>query len=777
MKFFIYNIKHAYKYLKKNAAYSFLTILGLTVGLTVFLLVGLYVYKQETVDYNIPNHNRIYRLYDAKNNDAGIAFKLKKVIANNYPDVELSCVYQRYDMPMIFRTKDRSISLETGITTDNRFFDMFHIHVISQVGEKPFSEKQSVVLTQAAARKLFGNKNPLGQMINIGNFLKVKVTAIVKGFPKNTSISGDYLINSAYKNARMSTVCNGGICYNPMTFFLLLRSHTNKSQFLKHFNATIQQYQKQVSLFGLQPLNDIYLSKPMKENNNRLGNPSYIRIISLIGLIILILSVINYLNFSLSLQHSKIKETSIKKINGANNLQLFLYYLSESLVIIILSTFLSLLLVFASKGYFGSLFGETLNMHILERPLFIAIYLAVVAIILGINSIIPFYSLLKINIIDGLNNTIIRKNKNSVRTVFTTTQFVVSIGLLISVFFIQKQLNFVKTKDLGFNQEHLLKIKIPYGFKHTPALQSGINNLNFVKASSYSDGCPGSVNFTMGSGEKNMDMNIQTIMVDTNFLKTFQIKLLKGRHFMPGDIKKACMFNEIAIKKLGWEDLKNRKYKMFKTGGLDVIGVVNNFNVASLLKKQQPVCIICGFLEGNQPNTLSVRVMPGNAVQQIAQLRKVWTSLSNDPFSFDFYDAFFNAKYHKTTQLSRSITIIAIIAIILTLLGILGQVIQACVYRTKEIGIRKVNGATVLEVVRMLNLDFIKWVLVAFIIAVPTAWYSINLWLENFAYKTALSWWVFLLAGLIILLVTLITVSWQTFIAARKNPVESLRYE
>ena len=778
MRFLTYNIKHAYSYLKKNAPYSLLTIIGLTVGLTVFLLVALFVYNEETVDYNIPNHNRIYRLYDAGKQDAGIAYELKKIISQDYPEVEANCVYQRYgDLPMIFRTKENSVRLNTGITTDNSFFKMFHIPVIKQMGEKPFSEKKSIVLTQAVAKKIFGDKNPLGQMINIGNFINVKVTAIIKGFPKNTSIAGEYLLNSANKNARMAMVCNGGVCYNPMTQLLLLKKSVNEKEFLKHFNQTIQQYQKRVKTFGLQPLTDIYLSKPMKENNNRLGNPSYLRIISIIGLIILILSVMNYLNFSLSLQHSKIKEVSIKKINGANNFQLFFYYLAESLIVMVISTLLSILLVFALRNYFGSLFGEKLNMNILKEPLFIAIYLSVVVVILLMNSIIPIYSLLKINIIDGLSNTIVRKNKSSIRTLFTTTQFVVSIALLISVFIIQKQLHYVETKDLGFSKQHLLKIDIPYGFKHGPALQSGINNLSFVSASSYSNGCPGSINFSLGSGEKNVDLSIQTMLVDTSFLKTFQIKILKGRNFGPGDIQRACMFNETAIKALGWGDLKNRKYKMFKTGGFDVVGIVNNFKVSSLFKEQQPVCLICGFVSGNQPNTLSVRVMPGNTVQQIAQLRKVWTSLSNDPFSFDFYDAFFNAKYHKTMQLSRSITIIAIIAIILTLIGILGQVIQSCTYRTKEIGIRKVNGATIIEIVNMLNLDFIKWLLVAFIIATPLAWYTMNTWLENFAYKTTLSWWVFLLAGLVVLFVTFVTVSWQTFIAARKNPVESLRYE
>ncbi len=775
MRFFISNLKQAYHYLKKNAAYSFLTILGLTVGLTVFLLVALFVFNEETVDENISNSNRIYRLYDAKKNDAGIGYELKDVLSQHYPDVEANCVLERFEMPMVLRANKHSVKFGTGISTTNSFFDVFDIPIISRTGKKPFSEKASIILTEATAKKLFGNKDPLGQTVNFNNFFKVKVTAIVKGFPKNTSLAADYLLNCEDKSMRMSTACNNGDCYNPMNHFLLLKKHTDNNRFIEHFNQTIHQYQKRVSRFGLQPLTDIYLSRQMENNGNRLGNLSYIKIISVIGLIIIILAVINYLNFSLSLQHSKIKEVSIKKVNGANNLQLFFYYLTESLIVITVSTILSLLLVFAFKDYFASLVGGGLNLQILKKPLFIAIYLTVIAVILGINSIIPVYALLKVNIRQGLHNTIIRNDRNTLRTLFTTSQFVASMVLLISVFFIQKQLNFVESKDLGFNRQNLLKIQIPYRFKHDKAFQTEMNNLSFVKASSYSFGVPGEINLTMGSGEKGTDMSIKTMMVDSNFLKTFQVHLRKGRRFLSGDFHKACMFNETAIKKLGWEDLKNRKYKMGKEGGYDVIGIVNDFNVSSLLKKQEPVCLI--YDNTNQPNTLSVRIMPGPVHQQIAQMKNVWKSFSDDPFAFAFYDAFFNAKYHKEQQLSQSITIIAIIAIILTLIGILGQVIQTCTYRTKEIGIRKVNGATVLEVVNMLNMDFVKWVAVAFVIAIPIAWVAMEKWLGNFAYKITLSWWIFALAGIMVLTVALLTVSWHTFRVARKNPVEALRYE
>ncbi|MEN8122508.1 MAG: FtsX-like permease family protein [Bacteroidota bacterium] len=775
MRIFIYNINHAFQNLKKNAAYSMLTIVGLTIGLTVFLVISLFIFNEQSVDHNIANYDRIYRLLDAKENNCGLDYELADVISQNYPEIEANCVFNRFEWPMVLRANNQSFKVATGISTTNSFFNVFDVQIFSKTAEKPFAEKSSIILTQSLSQKIFGDKNPLGESVNINNMFEAKVTAIIKGFPKNTSIEADYLLNAEDEGMRMMQVCNNGDCYNPMNHFLLFDEQTNHSQFISQFNQTIKPFQTRVDSFGIQALTNIYLSEYKEGNSNKMGNPSFIQIISIIALIILFLAIINYLNFSMSLQHSKIKEISIKKINGADSLQLFFYYLAESLIVIIISTLFSLFVVFAFTDAFATVLGGELNMQILQTPVFITVFLVVLVIILLINSIIPAYSLLKLNVVEGLNNGVKRNDKSNIKIVFTTTQFVASIVLLTSVFFIQKQLTFIESKDLGFAQQNLLKVEIPYKFKNYSALKQGFDELSFVESSTYSNGTPGEINLTLGGGENEVDINFQTILCDSNFMRTFQIQLLEGRNFLSGDFHKSCMYNEAAIKKLGWDNLKNRKLNNGREGGYDVIGIVKDFNVSSLHNKQEPVCII--FDDNNKPNTMSIRITPGHINQQLEQIKNIWASLTDDPFEFQFYDEFFDAQYQKERQLSKSITLLAIIAIILTLIGILGQVIQTCIYRTKEIGIRKVNGATIAEIMFMLNKDFIKWVVLSFVIATPIAWYAMNKWLENFAYKTELSWWIFALAGIITMLTALLTVSWQTFKAARRNPVEALRYE
>jgi len=774
MRLFYLNIKHVFRSLKKNAVLSLLTIFGLTIGLTVFSLSTLFVINEKTVNHNIPNYNRIYRFYELGNKDCGLDYKLENDI-KNYTDVEANCVFLRFEMPIVLQANKKFVKLTYGISTSNRFFEVFDFPIINKISEQPFAEKKSIILTKSVAHKLFGSKNPIGETVNFNNMFELKITGIVNDFPENTSINTDYLINAEDEKMRMATVCNSNDCYDPMSHYVLLKKGIDINGFIDHFNKTIGQYQSRVDSFGIQKLDDIYLSENKESNGNRKGNISFIRLISIIGLIILILAILNYLNFSLSLQHSKIREISIRKINGAGVIQLFFYYLAESLIIIAFAVVLSFLTIGLFNNSFAQIFGDKLNLQIFKSPYFILINLGVLLIVLLINSIIPAYSLIKLNVISGLNNKIKQNDTSNIKTIFTIVQFIASIVLLISVLFINKQLNFVQTKYLGFERQNLLKIDIPWGYKEFTSLKAGIDNLSFVESSSFSSGNPGNINLGYGNGDAENEIMFKAILVDSNFLRTFQIKLIEGRTFLGGDFHKSCIINETGMKKSGWKNLHNKRFNNGSKEGYDVIGVVKDFNVTSLHNKQEPVCLF--FDNTNQTNCLSVRIIPGVINEQIKQLKQVWESLSDNPFDIQFYDTLFDSKYKKELQLSKSITILAIIAIFLTLIGILGQVIQTCIYRTKEIGIRKVNGASVLEIIKMINIDFVKWVLIAFIVSVPIAYYSINKWLGNFAYQTSMNWWVFALAGLIILIVVIITVSWQTYKVASQNPIEALRYE
>jgi len=329
---------------------------------------------------------------------------------------------------------------------------------------------------------------------------------------------------------------------------------------------------------------------------------------------------------------------------------------------------------------------------------------------------------------------------------------------------------------LGFDREMLIRIDIPYQFQKAEVLRQEIGKLPFVKSSTMSNGCPGMINLKMGSntGEKSFDINC--IGVGDKYLETLGIELLAGRDFLSGDLNKACLINEEALKQFGWDSFEGKKYANGQDGGYNVLGIVKDFKFESFHQAVEPLALL--LTGADDGNVLSVRLSPGNFGQQIDQFKKIWKTISPyEPMSFMFYDDFFQSMYAKEEKLASSITFFSLIAIALTCMGILGQIFMICLNRVKEIGIRKINGAKVSEVLVLLNGDFVKWVAISFVIATPIAYYAMNKWLESFAYKTPLSWWIFALAGLLALGIALLTVSWQSWKAATRNPVEALRYE
>ncbi|WP_321288449.1 ABC transporter permease [uncultured Sunxiuqinia sp.] len=772
-------IKLAFRNLLKNKLYSSLIIGGFAIGFTASILIALFYSAEHNVDKHFARHEKIYRLYDAKKNDSGLDYKINAVIAEHYPDVETACplAFSYFSFTLKDPETRNYTRVEYTLSTNNNFFDVFSIPVLSSLEEKPFSQLNSAVITETVAKKLFWDENPLGRTIK-EDFFTATVTAVMQDLPENSSFKAELLLNSENEEFQMAQACNNGVCIFPAEHFLLLKNDIDPDDFSTKMNASIGQFNTTTDSLALQSLSDIYLS-PTKlgwTDEHTKGNSKMLFIFMAIAILIILLSSVNYLNYTVSMQYAKMKEIGINKTNGAGKPHLLVDSLIEVTLGVLIALTISIVLVLLLLPITEILFGREIHLADVNLQHLLPVFLGTIACIIFLNSLAPIYILSQFNIVEFLHGGRKKNGKQIGRQLMLTFQLTVSIALIAVVMLIFKQLQYVKHYDLGFNEEHLLRIELPWLFEYQESLRNEISDLSFVSGSALSSGYPGNINTSMGSGVKDDEFMINCIYVTENFLETMGIQLVDGRNFLAGDKGKSCLMNEAAVKRYGWENIDGKKYKNGREGGYDVVGTVNNFNVESLHSSLSPVALI--YKSDSMYNTLSLRLIPGNIGQQINELRKVWKSLlPDDPMEFTFYDDQFQAMYIKEDKLSKSISFFSFIAIVLTCMGILGQIFLISLNRTKEIGIRKVNGATVSEILVLLNKDFVIWVVVALVIASPIAYYAMNKWLENFAYKTTLSWWIFALAGVLALGIALLTVSWQSWRAATRNPVEALRYE
>jgi len=768
----------AVRNLLKNKLYSFLIIGGFAISFTASILIGLFYSVESNVDRGFSEYKNIYRLYDANKNKAELDYKLNTVLAGNYPDIKKACPVGLSYFPITLKDPETKnyTRIEHVISTNDNFFDVFSIKTLSTLDKQPFSQHNSAVITESVAKKLFGDKNPLGRTIE-EEFFTATVTAVMEDLPGNSSFKAELLLNSENENFQMSMECNNGICIYPTEHVLLLNNGVNPDEFAKNLNASIGKFNTTTDSLALQNISDIYLSTlDMGWSDSHFkGNSKMLMIFLAIGILIVLLSSINYFNYTMSIQYAKMKEIGINKTNGAENSHLLANTLIEVSLRIFISLIFSVILVALLLPLTEVIFGKEIQIVDINFQQLWPVFAAIIGGIILLNSLAPIYILSKFKISDFLTKGRNKTGKQFGKQAMLTFQLTVSIALIAVVMLIFKQIQHVKHHDLGFNKEQLVRIELP-NFENQETLKKEVSNLPFVTTSTLSFGYPGNINMSMGSGVQGDEFMVKCIYISEDFLETFGINLIEGRHLLSGDKDQACLINEAAIKRYGWKTIENKKYNNGREGGYDVVGVVNNFNVQSLHSALTPVALL--YEPDREFNTLSLRLIPGSVSQQISELRKVWKSLlPNDPMEFTFYDSQFQAMYEKEDKLVKSITFFSIIAIVLTCMGILGQIFLISMNRTKEIGIRKVNGARISEVLIMLNRDFLKWVAIAFVIATPIAWYAMNQWLQDFAYKTELSWWIFALAGLLALGIALLTVSWQSWRAARRNPVEALRYE
>jgi putative ABC transport system permease protein len=776
----ILNLKLAIRNLIKNKLYSFLIIGGFALGFSACILIGLFYHTEITVNNDFANHNQIYRLYDVKRNRCNINWDLYPVLISDFAAVEDACPLD-YNISDQMTIKDEQTNISAEFTyllaTTENFFSIFSVELAESLSGKPFDGNESVAISAALSESLYGDQTPIGRKVNIGNYFFGTVTSVFKELPVNSSFSADIIINSANKKFRMSTTNTNGMTYNPTNLFIKVREGTLPGDFSNELNKSENLKALDIDSLALQRLDDIYLSNLTVKSKHAKGNPVLLKIFLAIALLILILSSINYLNYSVSVQYARLRSTGIKKTFGAGWKELVNYALVEVTLGILISMIVALAITDFAIPYSESLFGKAMHIELSDLISVAPFFLVVLIVVILINSLAPIYILSRLNITECLSGFKGKKSSKQIwKKTLLTFQLTVSIALIAVVLIIYRQLHFVKHSDPGFNQELLLRLDLPYRYKQTDALRLELMNLSFVKSSTLSSGCPGMINHRMDSDFEGKSITFNCIYVSDKYINTMEMELLDGRDFLEGDLNKSCLINEEAFKQYGWESLEGKRFNNGQDGGFEIIGIIKNFKFESYHNAVEPLALL--FAGADFANVLSLRLSPGNTGQQVDQINKVWKAVSPyEPFSFTFYDDFFQSMYAREEKLASSITFFSLIAIALTCMGILGQIFMICLTRVKEIGIRRTNGAKISGILLMLNRDFIFWFGIAFIIAVPVSIYIGNKWLANFAYKASLNWWIFALTGVIALIIILLTVSWQSWRAATRNPVEALRYE
>ncbi len=774
------NIKLAIRNLLKNKVYSFLIIGGFAIGFATCILIGLFYHTETTVNNDFVNHKQIFRLYDVKKNRCNINWDLHPVLVTDYAAVENACPLD-YNISddLIIKDEQTNNTAEFThlLTTTANFFSIFSVDLVESLSGKPFEGRESIAVSTTLAKSLFGTQDPIGRQVNIGNYFFGTVTSVFRELPVNSSFSADIIQNSENEKFRISSTTINGFRYNPTNHFVQLREGINPVDFINELNATDKIKTLDIDSLSLQRLDDIYLSELTVKSRHAKGNPFLLKIFLTIALLILVLTSINYLNYSVSIHYARLRETGIKKTFGAGWKELVNYTLTEVTLGMMIALLLAVAITDFALPYSERLFGKAMYINLSDLFDVAPVFLVVVCIVILINSLAPMHILTRFNIIESLSGFKGNTNNRQIwKKALLTFQLTVSIALIAVVIIIFRQLHFVKHSDPGFERELLLRINIPYRFQQTEAIRKELGNLACVKSTSLSSGCPGMINHKMDNDFEGKSITFNCIYVGDSYLNTMGMELLQGRDFLDGDINRSCLINEEAYKQYGWESLEGKRYNNGQDGGFEIVGKIKNFKFESYHSAVEPLVLL--YTGAESGNVLSVRLSPGNTGQQIDQISKVWKSISPyEPFSFIFYDDFFQSFYEKEEKMASSITFFALIAITLTCMGILGQIFMICLGRVKEIGIRKINGATISEILIMLNREFIFWFFIAFIIASPVAWYIGNRWLKNFAYQTSLYWWIFILAGFLALIIILLTVSWQSWKAATRNPVEALRYE
>jgi len=805
-------LKIAWRGLLKYKTYFFLNTSGLAIGLGCFLLMALYVLDELSYDRFNDKADRIYRINaDIRFGGGDLHAALSSdmmgpMLKKDYPEVETyTRIYNNTGSKLI--KKGTSYINEDNVAhADSTFFDVFSFPAIAGDLHTALNDPNTVVITESTAKKYFGTTDVLGKTIetNDKGSTVYKITAVIRDMPQNSHFRYDFLFSMKNVDYQWGQY----VSHNFHTY-LLLRKGTDYKAFQKKFPEytaryvlpQIQQIMKINSMddfkksgnmleYSLIPLTQIHLYSKQTYELAPGGNIQYVYIFSAVALFILLIACVNFMNLSTARSANRSREVGIRKVLGSGRKELIFQFLSESTLMALFSLVIGIGIAWMALPLFNSVSNKSMHISHLFSPLLLPLLIILPFAVGLVAGSYPAFFLSGFKPIQVLKGKLKLGSKSGgVRSVLVVFQFSTSILLIIGTIVIYRQLNFIQSKDLGFNRDQVLIVDGAYSLKDNASVfKNEVLQFNGVVSGTMSSYLPvdnssrsDNVFFKEAVADVKSGLDMQQWYVDYDYMKTLGMQVIQGRNFSRdfGEDSSTVIINETTAKILGYKNPVGQKLYSLdnnnKTVPHTIIGEVKNFNFESLRQDIGPLCF---FLGGKDCSLISFKVKAGSVIPLLNQVETKWKSMvPGMPFSYRFLDDSFDDMYKTEDRVGKIVFTFSVLAILIACLGLFGLATFIAEQRTKEIGIRKVLGASVQNIVTLMSRDFVRLVIISFVLAAPIGWYFMHQWLQDFVYRVSIGWWVFAAAGSLALVIALVTVSFKAIGAALTNPVVSLRSE
>ncbi|MES2328937.1 MAG: FtsX-like permease family protein [Bacteroidota bacterium] len=793
-------LKIAWRNLWKNKAFSSINIVGLAIGMAAFMMIMLFVSYERSFD-NFHAKN-IYKLNEVQKFEGMLAaqkvglsmFPMGPTMKTDFPEIKnFTRAWWRNKYQMSF--KEKQVFYPQIFFVDSTFLQIFDFKLLEGNRTNALEKPNSIILTQDGAKLLFGSENAMGKTVTHygGDTVSYTVTGIMENVPQNSQFQFEALLSFSSVNKAPWMNQWGG---NWLNTYFELAPNTNTASFEKKFPAYLKKYMadnaKSYELF-LTPLRDMHSKASdigLDYVNYQKFDSNYTNIFSLIALIVLIIACINFMNLSTARSAERAREVGIRKTIGAHRSQLGFQFLSETILLSFIALIFAIGLVELCLPYVNNLSQRQLSLPILSRPTLLLSVLGgtiLLGILSGLYPALYLSSFQPVKVLKGAIQT--GRNKSMLRNILVVGQFTSAIFLIIATIFVVRQLTYMRNLDPGFSREQVVTVPLDrISSSKFEVLKQALLTSSLIKGVTGAQDQLGShldqsgVQFKGNGPMRNLAST--RLIVDPDYLNLYHLALVKGRNFShdkSADAKE-YIINETLAKELLKDDPKGTEESLLgKNFGFDsagtIIGIAKDFNFNSLHYKIETMFML-NMITNGRFSQMSVKINGDKAAESLAYIQSTWKKIFDDhPFEYQFLDDHFREVYRADEQVSKIIGILAVLAIIISCLGLFGLASHSAEKRIKEVGIRKVMGASVKSLVSLLSIDFIKLVLIANLIAWPLAWFVLKKWLQDFAYRVDISLWVFVIAGLAAILIALVTVSFQALKAAWMNPVKSLRTE